>query len=130
MEEERNDEQKDFRENIFTKSVRAGKRTYYLDVKETKNGERYVTITERKRRYNNDGSYKVEKHKIFLYQEDFDDFADALDDTIDFIQTGNQFNPEISDPEANKTKEDQERTDEDTGEVEEYTLESFEDLEG
>lgn len=77
-----------FRDNIFTSSVKAGKRTYYFDVKETKNGERYITVTERKRRYNEDGSYKVEKHKIFLYKEDFDKFADALDDVIEFIESG------------------------------------------
>ena len=128
MEEVIREDAKNFRDNIFTKSVKAGKRTYYLDVKETKNGERYLTITERKRRYNNDGSYKVEKHKIFLYQEDFDDFADALDDSIDFIQTGNQHNSEKTDSE--NLSEETEITNDDNGEVEEYTLESFEDLEG
>ena len=91
MEDFKNDGSKNFRENVFTKSVRAGKRTYYFDVKETRKGERYITITERKRRYNEDGSFVVEKHKIFLYKEDFDKFADALDDIIDFIETGAEF---------------------------------------
>lgn len=88
MEEFKQDDSQKFKENVFTKSVKAGKRTYYFDVKETRKGERYITITERKRRYNDDGSYKVEKHKIFLYKEDFDKFADTLDDIIDFIESG------------------------------------------
>ena len=88
MEESMSEGAKKFRENVFTSSVRAGKRTYYFDVKETKNGEKYITVTERKRRYNEDGSYKVEKHKIFLYKEDFDKFADALDDVIEYVETG------------------------------------------
>ncbi len=88
MDEQMTDGAKKFRENIFTSSVKAGKRTYYFDVKETKGGERYITVTERKRRYNEDGSYKVEKHKIFLYKEDFDKFADALDDVIEFVESG------------------------------------------
>lgn len=100
MEDYKNEDSKNFRENVFTKSVRAGKRTYYFDVKETRKGERYITITERKRRYNDDGSFVVEKHKIFLYKEDFDKFADALDDIIDFIETGKAF-PEVNDEEKN-----------------------------
>jgi hypothetical protein len=88
MEEQTTDGAKKFRENIFTSSVKAGKRTYYFDVKETKSGERYITVTERKRRYNEDGSYIVEKHKIFLYKEDFDKFADALDDVIEYVESG------------------------------------------
>jgi len=88
MEEHFNDGDNKFRDNIFTSAVKAGKRTYYFDVKETKNGERYITLTERKRRYNEDGSFKVEKHKIFLYKEDFDKFADALDDVIEFVESG------------------------------------------
>ena len=88
MEEHYSDGDNKFRDNIFTSAVKAGKRTYYFDVKETKNGERYITLTERKRRYNEDGSFKVEKHKIFLYKEDFDKFADALDDVIEFVESG------------------------------------------
>ncbi len=88
MEEQYSDGDNKFRDNIFTSAVKAGKRTYYFDVKETKNGERYITLTERKRRYNEDGSFKVEKHKIFLYKEDFDKFADALDDVIEFVESG------------------------------------------
>jgi len=118
MEENLTDDK--FRDNIFTSSVKAGKRTYYFDVKETKNGERYITVTERKRRYNEDGSYKVEKHKIFLYKEDFDKFADALDDVIEFIESGKL--PE-------KKKEDEEVKDKVEEIKDEFTDVKFEDLE-
>ncbi len=111
---------KKFRENVFTSSVRAGKRTYYFDVKETKNGEKYITVTERKRRYNEDGSYKVEKHKIFLYKEDFDKFADALDDVIEYVESGKI-------PEKNEYSDEVEKT-EKTETEENYTDISFEDL--
>ncbi len=109
---------KKFRENVFTTSVRAGKRTYYFDVKETKSGEKYITVTERKRRYNEDGSYKVEKHKIFLYKEDFDKFADALDDVIEYVETGKM-------PEKTEYSDDKEKDQS----VENYTDVKFEDLE-
>ena len=63
------------REEIFAKVVRAGKRTYFFDVKETRAKEKYLTITESKRRFNNDTQkFFYEKHKLFLYKEDFDKF--------------------------------------------------------
>ncbi len=77
------------REEIFAKVVRAGKRTYFFDVKETRAKEKYLTITESKRRFNNDTQkFFYEKHKLFLYKEDFDKFADALELVIHFIRTG------------------------------------------
>ena len=123
MEEKMTDGAKKFRENIFTSSVKAGKRTYYFDVKETKNGERYITVTERKRRYNEDGSYKVEKHKIFLYKEDFDKFADALDDVIEFVESGKL--PENKDENTENTEKAEDITEEIK---DEFTDVSFEDL--
>ena len=75
------------REDIFSKAVRAGKRTYYFDVKSTKNDDYYITITERKRRYDQEGNFKVEKHKVFLYKEDFDKFSTGLSEVINFIKT-------------------------------------------
>lgn len=77
------------KEEVFTKIVRAGKRTYFFDVKETKGGERYITITESKRHYD-DGQDKFtyEKHKVFLYKEDFEKFAKGLDQVVRFIETG------------------------------------------
>ena len=57
------------RDDVFSKAVKAGKRTYFFDVKETKHGEKYLTITESKRKFNgDDGSFTYEKHKIFLYK--------------------------------------------------------------
>jgi len=72
-----------YKDEIFTKRVRAGKRTYFFDVKSTKSEKDfYITITESKRV----GEEEYEKHKIFLYKEDFQKFADALDETVDHIQ--------------------------------------------
>jgi phosphomannomutase len=77
------------REDIFSKAVRAGKRTYFFDVKETRNGQKYITITESKKRFNQDeGKFYFEKHKIFLYKEDFEKFTDGLKTVVDFIETG------------------------------------------
>ena len=72
-----------YKDEIFTKRVRAGKRTYFFDVKATKSEKDfYITITESKRV----GEEEYEKHKIFLYKEDFDKFADALMETVDYVQ--------------------------------------------
>ena len=74
------------REEIFSKAVRAGKRTYFFDVKATRRNDYYLTITESKKRYHKDGRFFYEKHKIFLYKEDFDKFADGLTESIEFIK--------------------------------------------
>ncbi len=78
------------KEEVFSRSVKARKRTYFFDVKETKTtGERYLTITESKKCFNNeDGSFYYEKHKIFLYNEDIEKFLKELKTTIKFIETG------------------------------------------
>ena len=79
------------REDVFSKAVKAGKRTYFFDVKETKQGEKYLTITESKRKFNgDDGSFTYEKHKIFLYKEDYAKFQNALNGVINFIETGEE----------------------------------------
>jgi len=76
------------REEIFSRTVRTGKRTYFFDVKATRSNEYYLTITESKRRFNNDqGKFFYEKHKLFLYKEDFEKFSNGLKEVIDFIQT-------------------------------------------
>lgn len=75
------------REEVYSIVIRAGKRTYFFDVRETRAKEKYLTITESKKRFNNDsGKFFYEKHKLFLYKEDFDKFADGLDGVIDFIK--------------------------------------------
>ena len=73
------------REDIFSKAVRAGKRTYFFDVKTTRGNDLYLTITESKRRYSDDGKHHYEKHKLFLYKEDFDKFVEGLQETVDKI---------------------------------------------
>jgi len=75
----------DFRQEIFSKAVRAGKRTYFFDVKSTRKDEYYLTITESKKRYDQEGKFHFEKHKIFLYKEDFEKFSEALHESVDFI---------------------------------------------
>lgn len=75
------------REEIFSKSVRAGKRTYFFDVKTTKGNDYYLTVTESKKRFTEDGKFTYEKHKLFLYKEDFEKFAEGLNEAIDFIKT-------------------------------------------
>ena len=77
------------REDIHSKAVRAGKRTYFFDVKATKRNDYYLTITESKKRFNRDGRFFYEKHKIFLYKEDFEKFVEGLNEVVDFIKTAN-----------------------------------------
>jgi hypothetical protein len=80
---------RDPKDEVFSKVIRAGKRTYFFDVKATKSGEYYITITESKRRFDNDqGKFIYEKHKLFLYKEDFEKFATGLNQTIQFCETG------------------------------------------
>ena len=72
-------------EEIYSKTVRAGKRTYFFDVRATRNDDYYLTITESKKFFNEDGTSHYKKHKIFLYKEDFEKFQDAFTETLDFI---------------------------------------------
>ncbi len=74
------------RDEIFSKAVRAGKRTYFFDVKSTKKNDFYLTITESKKRIESDGGHSFEKHKLFLYKEDFEKFMDGLNDVFKYIQ--------------------------------------------
>lgn len=76
-------------EEIYSKVVRAGKRTYFFDVKATRRNDYYLTITESKKRFNRDGKFFYEKHKLFLYKEDFDKFADSLKEVIEYIREAN-----------------------------------------
>lgn len=75
----------DDREDVYSKAVRAGKRTYFFDVKSTRGGDLFLTITESKKHTNEDGSATYDKHKIFLYKEDFDKFVDGMHDALDEI---------------------------------------------
>jgi len=104
------------REEIFSKSVRAGKRTYFFDVKATRRNDYYLTITESKKRYHKDGRFFYEKHKVFLYKEDFDKFVDGLTESVEFIKEAKP----VEIPE--EALENQETT-------QSYTDVEFEDLE-
>ncbi|MCK7532514.1 MAG: PUR family DNA/RNA-binding protein [Marinilabiliales bacterium] len=81
-------EEKIQKEEIFTKVVRAGKRTYFFDVKATRKEDYYLTITESKKRLGKEGKVFYEKHKIFLYKEDFEKFAEGLKDAVTYIGNG------------------------------------------
>tara|TARA_Y100000385_G_scaffold203271_1_gene210555 strand:+ start:3552 stop:3965 length:414 start_codon:yes stop_codon:yes gene_type:complete len=72
-------------EEIFSKALRAGRRTYFFDVRETKAGDYYLTITESKKFTNEDGTFYFKKHKIYLYKEDFAEFNSSLKETCDYI---------------------------------------------
>lgn len=74
------------RGDIFSKVVRAGKRTYFFDVKATKGNDYYLTITESKKRFGEDGKFFYEKHKLFLYKEDFEKFAEGLNEAVEHIK--------------------------------------------
>jgi len=73
------------REEIFSKVLRAGRRTYFFDVKSTKAGDYYLTLTESKKFTNDDGSFHYKKHKIYLYKEDFNEFSEILNEMTNYI---------------------------------------------
>ena len=72
-------------EEIFSKTMRAGRRTYFFDVRSTKAGDYYLTLTESKKFTNDDGSFQFKKHKIYLYKEDFNEFSSNLSEMTDYI---------------------------------------------
>ncbi|MAR98309.1 MAG: DNA-binding protein [Formosa sp.] len=75
----------DNEQDILSKVLRAGRRTYFFDVKATKAGDYYLTLTESKKFTNDDGSFHFKKHKIFLYKEDFNEFKSILEEMTNFI---------------------------------------------
>ncbi len=72
-------------EEIFSQVLRAGRRTYFFDVRSTKAGDYYLTVTESKKFTHDDGSFHYKKHKIYLYKEDFSEFKEMLNKATDFI---------------------------------------------
>jgi len=99
-------------EEIYSNKVRAGKRTYFIDVKSTKAKDYYLTITESKKIYDNNGNHSFKKHKIFLYKEDFEKFKTALNDSIEFIisEKGNEVISRPLDSEKQSAKENEDFT--------------------
>ena len=111
------------KEEIYTKVVRAGKRTYFFDVKATRKEDYYLTITESKKRLGKEGKIFYEKHKIFLYKEDFEKFANGLTDAVTFIGNGiNEAKPQTSHSEYEIKKEPADLS------AREFTNIDFEDL--
>jgi len=125
-------------EEIYSKVVRAGKRTYFFDVKATRRNDYYLTITESKKRFNRDGKFFYEKHKLFLYKEDFDKFADSLKEVIDYIREANPQPIELEEDRVAKAEKIVEETVEETvektvekevvSESNDFTNIDFEDL--
>jgi hypothetical protein len=102
-------EEKNAKEEIFTRVVRAGKRTYFFDVKATRKDDYYLTITESKKRLGKEGKVFYEKHKIFLYKEDFDKFTEGLKDAVSYIDNNREesevplHNPDIESADQKKS---------------------------
>lgn len=106
---------KNDRGDLFSKSVRAGKRTYFFDVKSTRLNDYYLTITESKKKFGTDGKFSFEKHKIFLYKEDFEKFIEGLHEAIDHIRENSPVVEEESGDYQNTEKSDTDITFEDLG---------------
>lgn len=101
------------RQEIYSERVRAGKRTYFFDIKATRSNDYYLTITESKRRYKDgEEGFFYEKHKIFLYKEDFNKFVEALNNTVNHVKT--ELLPDVDFTEFDREKEYEEKTTADT----------------
>ena len=111
-------------EEIFSQVLRAGRRTYFFDVRSTKADDYYLTITESKKFTHDDGSYHYQKHKIYLYKEDFSDFQEMLKKATDFIV--NEKGSEVISERHQKDYKKEEVVEEKT--TESFTDVSFEDI--
>lgn len=99
------------KEEIYSKRVRAGKRTYFFDIKATRSNDYYLTITESKKKFRDDGFF-YEKHKIFLYKEDFLKFADALMECVEKVK---EMMPEVDFTEFDRLEPDETTPNDDSG---------------
>jgi len=118
------------REEIFSKVLRAGRRTYFFDVRSTKAGDYYLTITESKKFTNDDGSFHYKKHKIYLYKEDFDEFKEILSEMTEYIisEKGREVISERHQKDFKKEDNHTEKSEETEETVEEKSTESFTDV--
>lgn len=128
-------------EEIFSKVLRAGRRTYFFDVRSTKAGDYYLTITESKKFTNDDGSFHFKKHKIYLYKEDFEGFTEILNEMTTYVlnekglevisdrHQADYVRPELT-SETSETSEtvDADGAEEKTPSTESFTDVSFEDI--
>jgi len=121
-------------EDIFSKVLRAGRRTYFFDVRSTKAGDYYLTISESKKFTNEDGTFYFKKHKIYLYKEDFENFSEILGEMTKYIidEKGSEVISEIHDKDFKAKKaEAEEKANEDEKEdsdADKFTYVSFEDI--
>ncbi|WP_439151742.1 PUR family DNA/RNA-binding protein [Winogradskyella sp.] len=121
------------KEEIYSKVLRAGRRTYFFDVRATKAGDYYLTITESKKFTNDDGSFHYKKHKIYLYKEDFSEFREILAEMTDYIIT-EKGEEVISERHQKDFKREDDfvkqeaKTPEDTNNTDSFTDISFDDI--
>ena len=117
-------------EEIFSKSVRAGRRTYFFDVRSTKAGDYYMTITESKRDFSEDGTPFYKKHKIYLYKEDFGNFAEALEEVSKYIikEKGEEIISDTKIKRNNNTEESEKKEANKEESKTDFTEVNFEDL--
>ena len=127
------------REEIFSKVLRAGRRTYFFDVRSTKAGDYYLTLTESKKFTNEDGSFHYKKHKIYLYKEDFTEFSNILNEMTDYVisEKGEEviserhqkdFKKEDNTESTEETNDENEKQDDGNESSNEFTDVSFDDI--
>ena len=127
------------REEIFSKVLRAGRRTYFFDVRSTKAGDYYLTLTESKKFTNEDGSFHYKKHKIYLYKEDFTEFSNILNEMTDYVisEKGEEviserhqkdFKKEDNIESTEETNDENEKEDDGNESSNEFTDVSFDDI--
>ncbi len=119
------------KEEIFSKVLRAGRRTYFFDVRATKAGDYYLTITESKKFTNDDGSFHYKKHKIYLYKEDFTGFTEILNEMTSYIvdEKGTEVISERHQKDYQKSYDNDSSTDkEEKVSAESFTDVSFDDI--
>ena len=127
------------REEIFSKVLRAGRRTYFFDVRSTKAGDYYLTLTESKKFTSEDGSFHYKKHKIYLYKEDFTEFSNILNEMTDYVisEKGEEviserhqkdFKKEDNTESTEETNDENEKEDGSNESSNEFTDVSFDDI--
>ena len=127
------------REEIFSKVLRAGRRTYFFDVRSTKAGDYYLTLTESKKFTNEDGSFHYKKHKIYLYKEDFTEFSNILNEMTDYVisEKGEEviserhqkdFKKEDNTESTEETNDENEKEDDGNESSNEFTDVNFDDI--
>ena len=123
------------REEIFSKILRAGRRTYFFDVRSTKAGDYYLTLTESKKFTNDDGSFHYKKHKIYLYKEDFKEFSEILNEMTDYIISekgeeviSERHQKDFKKEENHETNNDDDNEDSKDDSSNEFTDVSFDDI--